>query len=99
MTRALERNGQIAVVAEADNGREALEMIRREAPAVALVDYQMPEMDGIALLREIVRDGLATRVLLCRRSSTAPPFSGPSRRAPRVTYRRTPAERRSSTEF
>ena len=64
VTRALERNGQIAVVAEADNGREALEMIRREAPAVALVDYQMPEMDGIALLREIVRDGLATRVLL-----------------------------------
>ena len=64
MSRALERSGQIEVVAEADNGRQALEVIRRELPAVALVDYQMPEMDGIALLRAVVRDQLATRVLL-----------------------------------
>lgn len=62
--RALERGGRIEVIAEADNGRQALETIRRELPAVALVDYQMPEMDGIALLREIRRDQLATRVLL-----------------------------------
>ena len=64
VTRALERSGQIEVIAEADNGRQALEAIRRELPTVALVDYQMPEMDGIALLREVVRDRLATRVLL-----------------------------------
>jgi DNA-binding NarL/FixJ family response regulator len=64
VTRALERSGQIDVVAEADNGRQGLEAIRRALPAVALVDYQMPEMDGIALLRAVVRDQLSTRVLL-----------------------------------
>jgi len=62
--RALERSGQVAVVAEAANGREALEAIRRELPTVALVDYEMPEMDGISLLRAVVRDQLTTRVLL-----------------------------------
>jgi two-component system nitrate/nitrite response regulator NarL len=64
VTRALERSGQIEVIAEADNGRQALEAIRREAPAVALVDYQMPELDGIGLLRAVVHDQLPTRIVL-----------------------------------
>jgi two-component system, NarL family, nitrate/nitrite response regulator NarL len=64
VTRALARSGRIEVIAEADNGREALEAIRRHLPAVALVDYQMPEFDGIAVLRAVVREQLATRVLL-----------------------------------
>jgi two-component system nitrate/nitrite response regulator NarL len=62
--RGLTRSGQIEVVAEAGDGREALEVIARERPAVALVDYQMPDMDGLALVHAVVRDGLATRVLL-----------------------------------
>ncbi|MGA2924480.1 MAG: protein kinase [Solirubrobacteraceae bacterium] len=64
VTRALQRSGQIAVVAEADNGRDALAAIRRELPAVALVDYEMPVMDGIALVHAVVAEQLATRVLL-----------------------------------
>ena len=50
-------------MAEAGNGREALEAIRREHPEVAVVDYQMPDMDGIALVHAVVREQLATRVL------------------------------------
>ena len=46
------------------NGREGLEAIRREHPTVAVVDYQMPDMDGIALLHAVIREQLATRVLL-----------------------------------
>jgi serine/threonine protein kinase len=64
VSHALGRNAQIAVIAEAADGREGLELIRRELPTVALVDYQMPEMDGIALLHEVVHEQLATRVLL-----------------------------------
>ena len=64
VTRALARSGRIEVIAEADNGREALEAIRRHLPAVALIDYQMPELDGIALLRVVVREQLATRILM-----------------------------------
>jgi two-component system nitrate/nitrite response regulator NarL len=64
LSRGLVRSGQIAVVAEAGNGREGLEAIRRERPAVAVVDYQMPDMDGIALLHAVIRERLATRVVL-----------------------------------
>jgi two-component system nitrate/nitrite response regulator NarL len=64
LARGLTRSGQIAVVAEVGNGREALDAIRREHPTVAVVDYQMPDMDGIALVHAVSREQLATRVLL-----------------------------------
>ena len=64
LSRGLTRHGQITVVAEAKDGREALEAIRRECPTVAVVDYQMPDMDGIALVHAVVRERLATRVVV-----------------------------------
>jgi two-component system nitrate/nitrite response regulator NarL len=56
--------GFIDVVAEAAGGREAIALIRDHRPQVALVDYQMPDLDGLAVLHAVVRDGLPTRVLL-----------------------------------
>jgi two-component system, NarL family, nitrate/nitrite response regulator NarL len=64
VTRGLQNSGYIRVIGEAGDGREGLEVIAREKPEVALVDYQMPDMDGIDLVHAVVRDGLATRVLL-----------------------------------
>ena len=64
VSRGLARDGRVEVVAEAEDGREALEAIRAERPDVALVDYQMPELDGLAIVRAVVRDELPTRVLL-----------------------------------
>ena len=62
--KGLSRDGRVEVVAEAENGRDALEAIRRELPDVALVDYQMPGLDGLAIVRAAVRDELPTRVVL-----------------------------------
>jgi two-component system nitrate/nitrite response regulator NarL len=45
--RGLTRSGQIEVVAEPETGRAGLEVIERARPSVALVDYQMPDMDGL----------------------------------------------------
>ena len=64
VTRGLNQDGRVEVVAEAENGREAIEAIRREQPDVALVDYQMPEVDGVGVVRAVIRDELATRVLV-----------------------------------
>jgi two-component system nitrate/nitrite response regulator NarL len=64
VSRGLSRDGRVDVVAEAEDGREALEAIRREEPDVALVDIQMPGLDGLDLVRAVVRDQLSTRVLL-----------------------------------
>jgi two-component system nitrate/nitrite response regulator NarL len=64
VTRGLVQSGRIEVVAEVADGREALEAIRRDAPDVALVDYEMPDIDGLGVVKAVVRDGLSTRVLL-----------------------------------
>jgi len=64
VARGLVHSGRIEVVAEVGDGREALEAIRRDDPDVALVDYEMPDVDGLGVVRAAVRDGLRTRVLL-----------------------------------
>ena len=64
VVRALKESGRISVLAEAGDGREALEAIREHRPAVALLDYRMPEIDGLAVVAAVARDGLSTYVLL-----------------------------------
>lgn len=64
VSRGLTLSGQVRVVAEAASGREGIEVIRRERPDVALVDYHMADLDGLAVVHATVRDGLNTRVLL-----------------------------------
>lgn len=64
VVRALTGSGQIAVVAEADNGASALALIREHLPDVALVDYRMPELNGTQVAAAVRRDELRTRVLL-----------------------------------
>jgi DNA-binding NarL/FixJ family response regulator len=65
--RALaERDGDIAVVGEAANGRSGLSRVRELRPDVVLMDIRMPEMDGLRATREIVSDSDldAVRVLV-----------------------------------
>lgn len=64
LVRALTGSGQVEVVGEAENGPAALELIQKESPDVALLDYQMPGMDGAQVAAAVVRDELPTRVLL-----------------------------------
>jgi len=64
MVRVLRSSGAIDVVAEAADGRAALEAIKEHEPDVAVVDYKMPGLDGIALASAVARDELPTRVLL-----------------------------------
>ena len=40
----------------AQNGREGLDLVRKEMPDVVVTDFMMPEMDGIGLLRALRRD-------------------------------------------
>ncbi|MFN8073647.1 MAG: response regulator transcription factor [Mycobacterium sp.] len=64
VVRAMKESGRIRVLAEAGDGRAALEAIREHEPQVALLDYRMPELDGLAVVTAVARDGLPTRVLL-----------------------------------
>ena len=64
VVRALISSGEIDVVAEAEDGSQALELIRTHQPQVALLDYRMPGMDGAEVAAAVNRDELSTRVLL-----------------------------------
>lgn len=48
----------IEVVAQADNGREAVDLARRHRPDVVLMDLSMPVMDGVAATRLLTGAGL-----------------------------------------
>src|SRR5687767_9244295 len=48
----------------ADNGREALAAIEREEPDLVLTDLQMPEMDGLALVKAIRKQHSSVPVIL-----------------------------------
>ena len=61
--RALEAHPRLHVVAEATNGAEAWEQVRRLRPDIAIVDIGMPEMDGMALARRIRHAGLPVDVI------------------------------------
>ncbi|MFE9120544.1 response regulator [Streptomyces sp. NPDC007172] len=60
----LTSDAAIEVVAEATNGREAVELARSHAVDVVLLDIQMPEMDGLAALAELRRTAPAARVII-----------------------------------
>lgn len=64
LTRLIEAQDGLEVVAGAANGREAVQAAHEHEPDVVLMDLEMPEMDGIAATREIRRDHPSVAVLV-----------------------------------
>lgn len=48
----------------AQNGREGLKMIREYQPDIALLDLQLPDMDGLDILRELARENRTIPAIL-----------------------------------
>lgn len=58
------RQSDMTVVAEANNGLEAVELWRAHRPDVALVDLRMPVLDGVGVITEIRRMDPTARVVI-----------------------------------
>lgn len=54
----LASHADVQVVGEAATGTEAVELIVRARPDLALLDLQMPELDGLGVVRQLPRDAV-----------------------------------------
>lgn len=60
----LSKNGY-NVAGEAENGLKAVEKFKELSPDLVLMDITMPEMDGIAALKEIRKIDAGAKVIMC----------------------------------
>ena len=60
----LESQDDIIVVGEAENGLDALELVRRAQPEIVLMDLSMPQMNGLEATRNIKEQFPDVKVLI-----------------------------------
>ena len=61
---ALREDSALRVVGEASDGRAALDAIERYQPAVAILDVEMPILDGFAVAAQLVERSLPTALII-----------------------------------
>ena len=59
----LEKEADLKVVAEADNGRTTVRLARELNPGVIIMDVAMPDLNGIEATRQIIAESPATKVI------------------------------------
>lgn len=57
----LEQEGH-SIVAEVDNGVDAVEIIRKLLPDLIVLDLSIPKMDGLSVIAHLKAIGISTRV-------------------------------------
>ncbi len=63
LREVIEEDQRLRVVAEANNGREAVEAIEKFSPQVTILDIDMPVMNGFETAREIKARKLKTEII------------------------------------
>lgn len=59
----LDENDGMEVLAEAENGRDAIELARKLNPDVIIMDVSMPDLNGVEATRQIIQDNHDVRVI------------------------------------
>ncbi len=60
----VELESDFEVVGLAEGGREAIKICKQEKPDVLLLDINMPKMNGVEVLKRILKQGLDTKVIV-----------------------------------
>jgi NarL family two-component system response regulator LiaR len=81
----LETYADITVIAEADNGAQAVALALEHVPDVILMDLLMPEMDGVEAIEQVVAASPATRIIVLT-SYTEDEYLLPAMRAGAMGY-------------
>ncbi len=63
LTFTLREEPALQLVGEAGDGRQALELIRTLVPDIAILDIDIPLLDGLDVAREVVKSQMPTRVI------------------------------------
>src|SRR6516165_7926538 len=58
------RQADMKVVAQAGNGREAVDLWQKHRPDVTLLDLRMPTLDGVGAIDEIRRQNASARIIV-----------------------------------
>ena len=64
LIQVIEKEFGFRVVADADNGKDALELIKNHLPDVAVLDLDMPEIDGFGIASEIQKLNLPVKIVI-----------------------------------
>lgn len=64
LKQLLELDGEIKVIAEANDGIECLDMLNKQIPDILLLDINMPNMNGIQVLEKIRKERIKVKVLI-----------------------------------
>ncbi|MFH1130806.1 MAG: response regulator transcription factor [Pseudomonadota bacterium] len=64
LLRLLENEKDMEVVGQAGSGHEAVRLCREKTPDVVLLDYSLPDLDGLETTRQIVALDLGIRILI-----------------------------------
>ena len=64
VVRAVRARAEFELIGQAEDGREALGVIRESTPDIAVVDVEMPSLGGVDVVRAVNRDELTTRMVL-----------------------------------
>jgi DNA-binding NarL/FixJ family response regulator len=59
----IEADGRFRILHEAGDGREALEFLRQSSPVIAVLDVDMPELNGIEVARCVCKEQLPVDVI------------------------------------
>lgn len=59
----IQNTPDMELLGQASSGSEAYALVKRHQPEVAVLDISMPDLDGIAVAKRLMRDGCRTKLL------------------------------------
>jgi DNA-binding NarL/FixJ family response regulator len=60
----LQQRADVDIVAEAEDGKQAIDLILKEQPDIAILDYSLPLIDGLEVTREVKARGSTVEIII-----------------------------------